>query len=255
MDLLLLFGDQAPELTVGEISRRLELPLSTAYRIVNTMVARGFLERHPDHGTLRLGLALIRLGRLATSSRNLTEVARPEMERLARETGETAILMVPQPTHVVCLANVEGTYPIRPRSIRVGETYPYTAGAVPMAILAFLPEADQERILAAGLPPVTGKTLRSKRAIRQRCQEIHEDGYAFSRDEAIVGTAAVGVPILADDDVTVLGAIGVTGVVDRVVDLEDPVLAAAERISQLMGRAVGRPRERRSGSDLACPPA
>lgn len=239
LDLLALFDEQTPELTVSQISRRLQLPLSTTYRILNTMVARGYLERHRSHGTVRLGLVLIRLGRLARSSRNLTEVARPELERLARETGETAVLMVPQPSHVVCLANVEGPYPIRPRSIGVGELCPYNAGAVPMAILAFLRESEQERILDAGLPTLTHNTLHSRRAIRKRCQEIQAAGFAYSRDEAIEGTAAVGAPVFADSGLTVIGAVGVTGVVDRIMNLEGQVMAAAKRISRGMGASEG----------------
>lgn len=236
LDLLSLFDEQTGELTVGEISKRLQLPLSTTYRIVNTLVLRGFLERHRSHGTVRLGLALIRLGRLATSSRNLSEIAAPELQRLARETGETAVLMVPKSASVACLANVEGSYPIRPRSIGVGEQCPYNAGAVPLAILAFLPQDEQDRIVGAGLPRLTHNTPHSKSAIKRRCAEIRASGYAYSREEAIEGTAAVAAPIFAEDGTAVLGAVGVTGVMDRIVSLETRVQEAAERISQRMGR-------------------
>lgn len=238
LDLLSLFDDQTAELTIGEISLRLDLPLSTTYRIVNTLVGRGFLERHRSHGTVRLGLALIRLGRLASASRSLADMAIPELKRLVRDTGETAVLMVPQPSHVVCLANVEGTYPIRPRSVGVGEQCPYSAGAAPLAILAFLPTPEQDRILAAGLPVVTHNTLHSKRTVRKRCEEIRAAGFAFSRGEAIEGTAAVAAPIFAEDGVAVLGSVGVTGITGRIAsDLGPRVMEAADRISERMGRS------------------
>lgn len=238
LDLLSLFDDQTVELTIGDISVRLDLPLSTTYRIVNTLVGRGFLERHRPHGTVRLGLALIRLGRLASASRSLADMAIAELKRLARDTGETAVLMVPRSSSAVCLANVEGTYPIRPRSIGVGEQCPYNAGAAAMAILAFLPTPEQDRILAAGLPALTHNTLHSKRTVRKRCEEIRATGFAYSREETIEGTAAVAAPIFAEDGVAVLGSVAVTGVTDRIAnDLGPRVLEAADRISERMGRS------------------
>lgn len=245
LDLLSLFNEQTAELTVGQISGRLDLPLSTTYRIVNTLVGCGFLERHRSHGTVRLGLALIRLGRLASASRSLTDIAVPELKRLARDTGDTAVLMVPQSSHVVCLANVEGSYPIRPRSIGVGEQCPYNAGAGPLAILAFLPMSEQDRILAAGLPALTRNTPHSEGAVRARCKEIRATGFALSLEEAIEGTAAVAAPIFAEDGVAVLGSVAVTGVTERIASGLGPrVLEAADRVSERMGRS---PQSSRAG--------
>jgi IclR family acetate operon transcriptional repressor len=231
LKVLLLFDEERTELSVREISAELNLSLATAYRIVNTLEEHGFLERRRSHVALRLGLRLAHLGWLAQSNLDIREVARPIMEELAHTVGETAVLMVPRHGYAVCVEKVEGSYPIRPRSVSIGDREPYHGGAVALAILAFLPEEQRERYLRGTLGAITPHTETDPDRLRQRCRDIALAGVAYSRDEVIVGSAAVAAPILGADRKTVLGAIGLTGLVERIVDLEDTVRDAAAAIS------------------------
>jgi DNA-binding IclR family transcriptional regulator len=231
LKVLLLFDEERTEVTVREISAELNLSLATAYRIVNTLEEHGFLERRRSHVALRLGLRLARLGWLAQTNVDIREVARPILEELARKVGETAVLMVPSNGFAVCVEKVEGSYPIRPRSVAIGDREPFNCGAVALSILAFLPEEERERYLRGTLTAVTPHTETDPDRLRRRCQEIARAGFAYSKDELIVGSAAVAAPILASDGRTVLGAIGLTGIVERIVDLEDTVREAAAQIS------------------------
>lgn len=234
--ILALFDEGQREWSVGAISSTLELPLATTYRIVNTLIAQGFLERERSHGRVRLGLALMRLGSVVQSGLSVREVAAPEMHDLAREAGETAVLMVPRDLYAVCVENVEGSYPIRPRSIGFGEQCPYNAGAVPLAIFAFLPPEHQQRVLQNGLARPTHNSLHTPEAVMARCAQIRRNRLSYSKEEVIPETAAVAVPIFGLDDSVVLGALGLTGLVERIVGLDNMVRAAASRISARMGQ-------------------
>ena len=231
LKVLLLFGEERTELSVREISTELDLSLATAYRIVNTLEEHGFLERPPAPGAFRLGLRLAHLGWLTQSNLDIREVARPILEELAHTVGETAVLMVPRNGYAVCVEKVEGSYPIRPRSVSIGDREPYHGGALALAILAFLPEEQREGYLGGALAAITPHTETDPDRVRQRCRDIALAGVAYSRDEVIVGSAAVAAPILGADRKTVLGAIGLTGLVERIVDLDDTVRAAADAIS------------------------
>lgn len=244
LSILALFDKRHPEWTIGAISTSLDLPLASTYRIVNTLIAQGFLERHRSHGRVRLGLALLRLGSVVQSGLSLREVAAQDMQYLAQEVGETAVLMVPRDLYAVCVENIEGSYPIRPRSIGVGEHFPYHAGAVPLAIFAFLPHEQQQRVLQHGLPRLTHNSLHTPEEVMARCAQIKQSRISYSREEAIAKTAAVAAPIFGADDSVVLGAIGLTGVVERIIELDDVIWAAAQRISTKMGQEIARANSR-----------
>lgn len=233
MEVLFLFSEQQRTLTVSEIARALDIPLPSAYRIVNTLLDGGFLERPTPRGPVRLGLRLIRLGWLAQSGIELREVARPVLNRLAVEVGETAILMVPSDSGAVCIDHVEGTYPIRPASFTVGQVQPYNAGAVPLVILAYLPEERRQQVLASPLPVFTNFTLVTAAAVNDRCTDIRQAGIAYSEDEVIVGTSAVAAPVFGVTGI--VGGVGLTGIADRVVGLEETIREAAKEISTGLG--------------------
>lgn len=235
MALLTLFSDDHRELTVGEISRELDIPLASAYRTVHTMERRGFLERSGATGPYRLGMRLLHLGRLVHQRLDLREVARPVMVRLAADVGETAVLMVPHPDCVVCVENVEGSSPIRPRSITVGERRAYNGGAAGLAVLAFLPDEQRDRIINHHLEPITPRTVTDADAVRARCEEIRRSGVSYSEGEVIEGTAAVAAPIFAAEADEVVGSISLTGIVPRIAGLEDTLRAAAAEISAALG--------------------
>src|SRR5919202_1799187 len=87
-------GDRR-EVGVAELAGLLGVHASTASRLASTLAARGFLERDGKSEAFRLGPQMIRLGLLAAGGESLVEAARPVMEELAAETGETVVLSVP----------------------------------------------------------------------------------------------------------------------------------------------------------------
>lgn len=234
LQVLELFQKPRQEHTVNDIARHLDIQLPTAYRLVNTLLAKGYLERQGARGPLRLGLSLLQLGWNVQAGLEIREAARPVMERLVATAGETAALMVPSADAAVCVDNIEGTSPIRPASLQVAQRVSFNAGALPLAILAHLDEARLEQVLATPAPALTPRTLTAPDALRERCRRIRQDGYAYSEGEAIVGSAAAAAPIFGAGDV-LLGALGVTGIASRMAGLEQLVTTAAGEVSAAMG--------------------
>ena len=93
--LLKLFTPERPELQLAEVSKCSGLNKTTAHRLLQALHSESMLDRNAANGAYRLGPALMALGVQALSSNNLRIRARPLLNRLVEETGETATLEVP----------------------------------------------------------------------------------------------------------------------------------------------------------------
>jgi len=245
LEMLNLFAEVKPDWKVTEMAEQLGVPPASAYRIVRVLERFGYLDRQRPGGSLRLGLPLLRLGSIVLARLDIREVARPIMRQLSADLGETALLMVPFSHAAVCIENVEGTYPIRPRSISIGEQMPYNAGAVPLAIFAFLPHEDQEEVLRSPLPKIAPGTLSEAAQLRERCKRIRATGISYSQGEVVPGTAAIASPVFASGDGDVAASIGLTGLTERIVGFDDAIRSAAR---ELTGRLGGDPARIPDGS-------
>jgi DNA-binding IclR family transcriptional regulator len=233
--ILEMFSAADTALTVAEIAKRGDIPTASAYRIVHTLERRGYLRRDQPQGPLKLGLPLLRLSWLVQQSLDVRSAAQPVMHRLASEVGETAILLIPQEYDAVCIDCVEGSSPIRPRSMTVGERRPFNAGAAAMALFAHLSEDHRERVLSRPFEGGTRRTETDPDKLRQDIARIRARGYASSVSWLIEGTAAVAAPIFGPHGDAAIAALALTGIEQRMVGLETVVMAAAEEISKAMG--------------------
>jgi DNA-binding IclR family transcriptional regulator len=220
------FDERRLVISVREIADEIGAPLASTYRIVRELEALGLLEV-ASAGQYRLGLALARLGNLALRGRGLRDVAVPVMQELAERAGETALLLVRVGSQAVCIEHVEGTYPIRPRSFGVGEQVDLWAGASALALFAFLPDDEREQVLADRFEP---EEIDRVTRVRELCAETRRNGWCLTRDQVVVGTAAVAAPVFRGDGDQVVAALSLTGLTERIVDLEDVITEAARRI-------------------------
>jgi DNA-binding IclR family transcriptional regulator len=128
--------------------------------------------------------------------------------------------------------------------LEVGAAIPWHACALGHAIVAFLPDAQRTRALAADLAPLTGKTKTTKVALSRALAQVRQRGYAVEDQEATVGDAGIAAPIVSRDGV-VAGAIGVVGAADRLLasgardELVRDVLGAARAVSRDLGAGRG----------------
>jgi DNA-binding IclR family transcriptional regulator len=172
---------------------------------------------------------------LVLSELDIRDVARPLMREMAADLGETVLLMIPVPDGAVCIENVEGSYPIRLRSFTIGEHVPYNAGAGPLAILAFMAEQEQERILQGSFTSITSSTLTEASLIRKRCSQIRTTGISYSEGEVVAGTSAIASPIFSGGEGEVAGAIVLTGLNERIDRHQSAVRSVAQEITRRLG--------------------
>jgi DNA-binding IclR family transcriptional regulator len=236
MKVLDCFTIESPELRLTDLSEPLGMPKTQVLRIVSTLGAGGYLERDPETKRYRLGVRLFHLGMVVRHGMDLRAVALPHLRRLAELTKETAALFVPDPLGPICIDVVQS-----PKAMRVfaqlGSRMPWNAGTSPKVILAYLPEAERERILTrAPFRRYTEFTITDPERIRAVLADIRRQGYHVGVRDLDEDALGIGAPIF-DDGGRIAGAIGVAAPavrlpaaeLDRIAGLVKDATAAISR--------------------------
>lgn len=227
---------EAGELGVTELSRRLGVHKATASRLAATLAERGFLERDPVSERYRLGFGLIGLAGAAMAGLDLVRLTRPALEELANRTRETVNLGVRSGGAVVYLDQVTGT-----RSIVtvnwVGRRAPLHGTSNGKVLLAFMDDAERDRLLSQPLERPTPHTIVDPDELRAQLDAVRARGYAQTLEELEEGLNAVAAPVRQADG-EVVAAISVSGPAFRMraVDLPRMARLAIDAAAAASGR-------------------
>lgn len=242
LDILEFVAQRGTGVTVRQIATDLEIPLATAYRIVNYLSSRNYLKQQGE-GEFYLGPQILLLSHIADRQFDLINQAKPILNELASKTGQTAQLGVIQDFGVVY---IDQALPSKPVNIiaALRTVIPVNLSASGKVLLAHLTPAEQGYFLQnTHLVAQTPNSIVDTDAFKQELERVRECGYAFDHEEYARGIGCVAAPIW-DYRGQVIAAIGVTGRIDdygdddnknRIVHL---VTNAARQISHRIG-AVG----------------
>jgi DNA-binding IclR family transcriptional regulator len=216
------------ELSLAEISERVALNKSRAFRLLQTLSVRGYVQRTGDG--YQLGPKLVERG--STVRRDLRAVARDSMRKLHVGFNEAVNLSVFEQGNVLYLDILESARPFR-MSAAIGCRMPAAQTSMGKAILARM-DGDSA-MLAAALREVPRSELTG---LERELSRIRKRGYAVDSEENEPGVACVGCAIL-DWEGQPAGAISVSGPAHRILGNEkaigSAVVAAASEISRRLG--------------------
>lgn len=216
LDILLLFNESQPELTVDEISNLSQIPLSTVYRYIRVLTEKGFIEKSGTK-SYRLGLRFVELNRVARgSNRDLRLIALPSMKRIADQIIETVSLMRLFNKYAICIESIEGKHVVRV-IIEQGRLQPLYTGASSKVLLAWLEEDEWDAYLEAPIEPITPNTITDIKTYKAEIRKTRKQGFATSDGEIDEGGRAVAVPLF-DNSGKVLAALSVEGPTFRMTD-------------------------------------
>ncbi|HVL80535.1 MAG TPA: IclR family transcriptional regulator [Actinomycetota bacterium] len=198
-DVLAMFAD-SPEPTLGvtEIATALNLSKAVVYRILSSFRAKGFVELDESTRRYSLGPRVLHLGLSYLRRTDVQRLARPHLERLSRESDETATLSVRTDGTRVYVDQVTPVRDVK-MVVQLGLAVPLHAGASSKAFLAFLDEEEQAAYLDGPLAGLTAATVTDPRALRRELDEIRSRGYAASAGERMEGAASVAAPVFGFD--------------------------------------------------------
>jgi IclR family KDG regulon transcriptional repressor len=213
LTLLDAFTAESPELTLSELARRAGVHKSSAYRLLSTLEAHGFVERGPAGRGYRLGWKPAELaGRLRSE---LRELAAPVMEELAAKSGEIVHLSVLDGAEIVYLDKRGRSQPLTV-STTIGGRSPAHASAMGKVLLAGRSDGEVQKILGTKrLKRFTPTTITEPRRLALELEDVRRQGYALDNEEAFPGIRCVAAP-LRDREGTVRAAISVTAPTQRI---------------------------------------
>ncbi|MET4591024.1 IclR family transcriptional regulator [Arthrobacter sp. 754] len=145
--LLRIVGRRAEGSSLVELVRESGLTRPTVHRLLTSLASEGLLDHDAGTGNWVLGPEILLLGSVASARFPLEDIARPSLRRLAEETGESAFFSIRRGSETVCLLREEGSFPVRSFVLHEGVRFPLGVASAGTAIMAFLPEAEQEQLL------------------------------------------------------------------------------------------------------------
>ncbi|TRY27647.1 IclR family transcriptional regulator [Brevibacillus sp. LEMMJ03] len=226
-------------LGITELAHRMDVAKSTVHRLLTSLKNQGYVRQDPLTERYLLGLKLIELGSIVTQSLEIRTIAKPILNQLVQETGETSHLVILEDGEVVYIEKIESPYTIRMYSL-IGKRAPVHCTGVGKAIIAYLPEEQVRRIAAQrGLKKFTENTITSLDDLLVHLQEIKANGYSLDREEHEPGICCVAAPILNHNGEAVAG-VSVSGPTMRMNEeklafCKDRVVFYAREISKHLG--------------------
>ena len=239
LDILECFTTQEPELSIGQIGERANLPKPTIVRLLSVLTERGYVERVPDAERYRLGVRTLEVGSVYQQSTSLEAEANPIMRKLADTTGQTANLAILDRHQVVHTEVVAPDRPVRFWA-SIGTREDAYVSALGKVLLASLPAPNLETCLKQPRIAITSHTIVEETALREELERVSRQGYAIDNEESNIGVVCIAAPI-RDTSGKIIAAVSISGLrtefeadgnMDRLIGL---VRTAASDISARLG--------------------
>jgi len=186
-----VFAQHRTPLSLSELARALDIPLSSCHGLVGTLQNEGYLysigERHQYYPTRRL----FDLATAITSNDPTLELLLPHLEALRDKCSETVILGTRQGPAVLYLNVTEGNQTIR-YSADTGDMKQLHSSAIGKALLGELEKSELLSILdKIERPAITPNTLTEQIALVTDIEAGHQRGYFVTRGENVADVWAI----------------------------------------------------------------
>lgn len=196
IDVLELLAAQAGSMTLSEVHRHLGAPKSSLHGLLQTLVARGWVETDERGTSYGIGLRALQVGVAYVDRDPVVQAATQVLVSLRRELEETVQLGRIDGADIVYLASRESQHHLRVAS-RIGRRVPAHSSALGKALLATMPWAEVDRVLPRKLSALTRSTVSTRKDLRAELEEIEVRGWSEERGQGTpgLGCLAVAIPV------------------------------------------------------------
>lgn len=226
---------------LSEIARQRGLPTSTVHRILQELVALGWV-REDEDGEYRLGARLLSLVQRSTDHSEVVRVAQPMLRALCERTSHTVHLALRHGDEAVYVDKLDGRRSYHMRS-RVGLSLSLHSTAIGKALLAGLPDEEVGMIAArTGLPRKTERTITEVSALLAHLATVRRRGFSIDAEENEPHTRCIGAAVVDHSGVPI-GGLSLSSLVfdldaGQVCRFAPLVVSAARDVSAALGSTL-----------------
>jgi DNA-binding IclR family transcriptional regulator len=194
--LLTMLADAGGSVTVKQVSDSMQVPPSTAHRLLQLLRKEGFVDAAAG-GQYDIGPQFYRVAARVVGGKSPTAVAQPAIEAIAETFNETVLFGLYLPTEgaLSFAARADGQQKLK-YQIDMHQPLSLVWGASGKAVLAFLPADVIAAILAVeGLSPATGAQPPKAEALGAELAGIRARGWALSESEKLPDARGIAAPV------------------------------------------------------------
>ncbi len=226
---------------LNDIATAVELPTSTAYRLISSLIAIGYVEADKTLKVYRIGRRVLKLAHMGQSTSDIRAAARPALEQLGDKLEQVAYLtrLIEGEVRLVAYHMPKNT---DSALIVPGALYPLHATATGKVTLAFQDHDTRHALLPKSLERFQDATITDLAALDRQLSEIRAQGFAMIDSEYDTGVFAVACPVFSPGD-SVVFAFGIVGLRERVLaqqplnHIVDALKAGATQFAMSLGSA------------------
>ncbi|MCC8027752.1 MAG: IclR family transcriptional regulator [Clostridium sp.] len=210
IEILKLVSRKPDGITLDEICEKLDLPKTSGYDIVTTLVHTGMIHvAREQKQRYTIGLTAYRIGINYTNNLDFISAIDPVLKAFSREVGKTVFFGIRSDDAVVYICKFEPENPII-TTATVGTKNPIHCTSLGKAIMAFTEEEEVgEALKRMNFKKHTERTILNQEAFLKELEQVREKGYALDARELEEHMECVGAPVFGQDG-NVMGAISVS---------------------------------------------
>lgn len=231
--------DERGMLSVSALAEAVGEPMSSTYRLLQSLIALRLVEPAPFRGMYRLGLSLLEVGSVLEDTLDARGVALPFMRELRTELDVAVLICYRRDLRAVCVERVDG-HNVRLVSMQIGDSLPLHVGAAPRALLSWLPPGEQHAVLdeLGAVDRMLGFDVPPTPVLRREIDDIRDRGYSRSDQDVTLGIASFGSPIFNHRG-ELVAAMSISGLRDVLIDREGAASAALIQATGDVSAALG----------------
>lgn len=187
--------DRFGEMSIGDLSDKLQMDKATVHRLINTIKDAGYVSQNPDNKKYANSLKLLAMGNRAMEKTGVRHIARPYMEELSDKTGETINLGMLVGNKIIYVDKIESSSTIKV-GLGIGVSVPSYCSGLGKAILAFTQPDELEELLGGIIfEKFTEHSLTSREHFQRELERVRKDGYAVDDEEYVDGLMCFAAPV------------------------------------------------------------
>lgn len=245
LDVMECLAQHARPMTAQEIAKACFMSRPTAYRLLTTLMSRGFVRTDGNYNYL-LGTKLLSLGKIVLDGLDLQDIARPLLHELCTLSNETANLAILDGTEILYIGKEESPQTAENRSFvqlrsSIGTRLTVHCSAMGKTLLAYLPLEECLKIINQIIPlkPYTRSTITNPDTLLHELERIRQHGYAIDDREVDEGTRCVAAPVFSNTG-RIVASMSIAGpayrlTLDHLHQLSKEVIRVTQRLSSQLG--------------------